>query len=90
MRKSTFTEKEIIEILALAETPVSPKDLSERYGVSVQTFYRWRRKYGGHAGGGSQRLKELEEENGRLKELVVQKELTIQRLKATSGRTQRH
>jgi len=90
MRKSAFTEREILEILSLAETPASPKDLCDRYGVSVQTFYRWRRKYGGRVSSSAQRLKELEDENSRLRKLVVEKELTIHKLKGPEDRHRRH
>lgn len=91
MRKSAFTDKEILEILTQAETPVSPKDLCERYGVSVQTFYRWRRKYGARVQQrSSQRVKDLEEENARLKELVVEKELMIKKLRASGEKSRHH
>ena len=81
MRKSAFTDKEILEILTQAETPVSPKDLCERYGVSVQTFYRWRRKYGGMESSQVRRVKELEEENRRLKQLAGEQALVIETMK---------
>ena len=71
MRKSRFSTEQIAQILAHAESGVPPKELCRKYGVSEATFYVWRRKYGGLAPSEVRRLKQLEEENRKLKRLVA-------------------
>lgn len=70
-RKSKFTEQEIVYALKQVEVGVPLKELCRKYGVSEQTFYRWRSKYGGMAPSELQRLKQLEQENQQLKKLVA-------------------
>jgi putative transposase len=70
-RKSKFTEQEIIYALKQVEAGVPLKEPCRKYGVSEQTFYRWRSKYGGMAPSELQRLKQLEQENQQLKKLVA-------------------
>ena len=70
-RKSKFTEQEIVYAIKQVEAGVPLKELCRKYGVSEQTFYRWRSKYGGLASSELQRLKQLEHENGQLKKLVA-------------------
>lgn len=70
-RKSKFTEQEIVYALKQVEAGVPLKELCRKYGVSEQTFYRWRAKYGGLAPSELQRLKQLEQENRQLKKLVA-------------------
>ena len=61
-------------------------DLLRRHGISKETFYRWRKKYGGLQVEEAKRLKQLEEENRRLKRLVADQALNIQILKDVVGR----
>jgi putative transposase len=70
-RKSKFTEQEIVYALKQVEAGVPLKELCRKYGVSEQTFYRWRSKYGGLSASELQRLKQLEHENKQLKKLVA-------------------
>lgn len=70
-RKSKFTEQEIVYALKQVEAGVPLKELCRKLGVSEQTFYRWRTKYGGMAPSELQRLKQLEQENRQLKKLVA-------------------
>jgi putative transposase len=70
-RKSKFTEQEIVYALKQVEAGVPLRELCRKYGVSEQTFYRWRSKYGGLTTSELQRLKQLEQENKQLKKLVA-------------------
>ena len=69
MKKSKFSESQIVNILKEAETGVSLEDLSRQHGFSKATFYKWKAKYGGMDVSALKRLKELEEENRRLKQM---------------------
>lgn len=71
MRKSKFSESQIAEILkeAEAEAGVAVAELSRKHGISAALFYQWRSKYGGMSVSDLQRLRELEQENGRLKRM---------------------
>jgi putative transposase len=71
MRKSKFTEEQIVYALKQAELGVPVLDVCRKYGVSEQTFYRWRKKYGGLETGELRRLKQLEDENRKLRQLVA-------------------
>lgn len=70
-RKSKFSEQEIVYALKQVEAGVPLAELCRKYGVSEQTFYRWRSKYGGLSASELQRLKQLEQENRQLKKLVA-------------------
>lgn len=82
MRKSRYTEEQIIRVLKEQESGVKVSELCRKYGISEQTFYRWRSKYGGMNVSEARRLKALEEENRRLKQIVGEQALDIQALKA--------
>jgi putative transposase len=71
MRKSKFTEQQIAFILKQADDGVSVEDTCRKAGISIQTYYRWRQKYGGLMPSEMKRLRQLEEENARLKRLVA-------------------
>lgn len=71
MKKSKFTESQIIKILKETESGRNAAEVCREYGISQATFYNWRKKYGGMDVQQLKRLKELEEENNRLKEMYA-------------------
>ena len=81
MRKSRFTEEQIVGILKEHAAGEPMGSLCRRHGISEQTLYRWKRKYDGLEGQDLKRLKALEEENARLKRLVAEQALDNQALK---------
>ncbi len=76
-----YSEEQIIRILKEVETGVTVAEVCRKHGVSEQTVYRWRNKYGGLETSELQRLRELEAENSRLKRIVAQQALDIDVLK---------
>ena len=81
MKKSKFTEEKIISILKEQDQVLKVADICRRYGLSEQTFHNWKKRYGGLGLEELRRLKELEQENARLKRLVANQALDIQILK---------
>jgi putative transposase len=81
MRKSRFSEEQIVGILKEHTAGERTGTLCRRHGISAQTLYRWKHKYDGLEGNELQRLKGLEEENARLKRLVAEQALDNQALK---------
>ena len=71
MRKSRFSDEQIVYALKQAELGVPIAEVCRKYGISEQTFYRWRARFGGLTPSEVRRLKELEQENQRLKGLVA-------------------
>ncbi len=71
MKKSRYTDEQIAFALKQAETGIPVAEVIRRMGVSEQTFYRWKKLYGGLGVGELRRLKQLEEENRKLKQLVA-------------------
>lgn len=71
MKKSRFTEQEIIGAAKQIEAGIPVKELARKYGVSLKTLYAWRKKYAGLAPSELARLKQLEEENRKPKGLVA-------------------
>jgi putative transposase len=82
MRKSKFSDEQIIGILKQAEAGASVTDVCRQHGISGHTFYRWRAKYGGLEVNEARRLKELEDENRELKQMAADLGLQVRALKA--------
>ena len=81
MRKKRFTEAQIVSILHQQEVGKSVKDISREHGISDATFYNWKAKYGGMQVSDVKRMKDLEEENSRLKRIVANQRLEIDGIK---------
>ena len=81
MRKSRFSEEQIVGILREHAVGEGASALCRRHGISEQTLYRWKRKYDGLEGNDVKRLRALEGENARLKRLVAEQALDNQALK---------
>ncbi|HEX2239507.1 MAG TPA: transposase [Gammaproteobacteria bacterium] len=75
MKVKRYTQEQIIGILKGHEAGAEGADLARRHGVSEQSFYRWKSKYGGMEMSEARRLRELESENARLKKLLAEAEL---------------
>jgi putative transposase len=75
MKKSRFTDSQILGILKQAESGTPIPELCREHGISSATFYKWRAKYGGMDASLMARLKELEEENRRLKKMYAEERL---------------
>ena len=86
MKKSRFSEEQIIKILKEKEAGAKLADLCRRHGISEQTFHRWKAKFGGMEINDARRLKQLEDENRRLKHLVADLTLDNQALKAITAK----
>lgn len=71
MKKSRFSETQIVSILNEADAGVPVKDICRKHGISDATYYNWRSKYGGMAASDLKRIKELEAENARLKRMYA-------------------
>jgi putative transposase len=82
MKRSKFTDEQILAIVKEGEAGRKVADLSRAYGITEQTYYRWKAKYGGMELSELQRLKQVEDENRRLKHIVAEQTLDIQALKA--------
>ena len=82
MRKSRFSEEQIIAILKESEAGVEPGELCRRHGITRGSLYRWKAKYGGMEVNEARRLRALEEENRQLKHIVAEQAVDIRALKA--------
>ena len=82
MKKKRFIEKQIFAVLKEAEAGINIGDLCRKYGMSEATVYNWRAKYGGMELSDMKRLKELEEENRRLKKIVADQALDLDAMKS--------
>ena len=85
MKKSRYTEEQIIGFLKQTEAGIPIKELCRKGGFSDATFYKWRAKYGGMEVSEARRLKELEGENAKLKRLLAEAHLDIHALKSVFG-----
>jgi putative transposase len=85
MKKSRFSEEQIIGFLKQAEAGVPIKDLCRKCGFSDATFYKWRARFGGMDVADAKRLRELEAENAKLKRLLAEAHLDMHALKSVLG-----
>ena len=81
MKKTRFTETQIVSILKQHEAGKSVKDIIREHGISDATFYNWKAKYGGMEASDVKRMKELEEENNRLKRIIGNMTLEMDAIK---------
>jgi putative transposase len=81
MRQSRYTEEQIIGVLKQAEAGIKTAEICRQHGISSATFYKWKGKYGGLEVSEARRLRQLEDENRRLKQIVADLTLDNQALK---------
>ena len=86
MKRSRFSEEQIIGILKEHEAGLSAKELCRKCGVSDATFYKWRSKYGGMEVSDAKRLKALEAENAKRKKMLAEQMLDVATLKEMLGK----
>jgi putative transposase len=85
MKKSRFSETQIVGILKEHEAGIATKDLCRKHGISPATFYAWKAKFGGMDVSDVAKIKALEDENRRLKRIVADQALNIDVLKMVSS-----
>lgn len=86
MKRSRFSEEQIIAVLKEQEAGMATADVCRRHGISSATFYKWKAKYGGLEVSDARRLRSLEEENARLKRLLADVMLDNAMLKEISAK----
>jgi len=86
MKKSRFSEAQIISILKEHQAGLSASDLYRKHGISDATFYKWRSKYGGMEVSDARRLKVLEAENAKLKKMLAEQMMDVATLKEMLGK----
>lgn len=85
MKKSRFTEEQMVSILRETDRDTVPT-VAKRHGVSEQTIYAWKKRFGAFQADDVRRLKQLEQENARLKKLVVERDLEIEVMKEIAAK----
>jgi putative transposase len=86
VKRSRFSEEQIIGILREQEAGTATADVCRKHGISEATFYKWKAKFGGLEVSDAKRLKALEDENGKLKKLLAEAMLDIAVLKGINSR----
>ena len=86
MRKGRFTDEQIIQILKKSDAGTPTKELCREHGISPNTLYSWRKKFGGMDIPDARRLRKLEDENRKLKQVVADLTLDKQALQVMLGR----
>ncbi len=86
MRKSRFSEEQIINVLKEQQAGIPVAELCRKHGISDATFYTWRTKYGGMEVSDVRKLKSLEDENRRLKKLLAESMLDVATLREALGK----
>jgi putative transposase len=86
MKKSRFSEEQIIGVLKEHQAGIAVAEICRKHGISDATFYTWRSKYGGLEVSDAKRLKSLEEENGKLKKLLAESMLDVATLREALGK----
>ncbi len=85
MKKSKYTEEQIIGFLKQAEAGMPVKELCRKHGFSDAAFYKWRARFGGMEVPDAKKLRELEQENAKLKRLLAEAHLDMHALKSVLG-----
>lgn len=86
MKRSRFSEEQIIGILKEHQAGLGAKELCRKHGVSDATFYKWRSKYGGMEVSDAKKLKALEAENAKLKKVLAEQVMDVSTLKEILGK----
>ena len=86
MKRTRFTEEQIIGVLKEHQAGLSASELCRKHGISDATFYNWRSKYGGMEVSEAKRLKQLEDENAKLKRLLAEQMMDVATLREMLGK----
>ena len=86
MKRKQYSEEQIIAILKEAEAGATVADVIRKHGIAEGTYYRWKAKYGGMEVSDAKRLKQVEDENRRLKRIIADQALDIQMLKDVASK----
>lgn len=86
MKKSRFSEEQIIAVLKEQQAGIAVADICRKHGISDATFYNWRSRYGGMEVSDARRLKALDDENRKLKKLLAEAMLDVATLREALGK----